>query len=136
LDHGARFSVDRKSSDASARRALAGAGVREVAVVDATVVARHVASQLAADRRWCPLEASRDLSHGEPLPAQRRDPLPLELREIAPAAYRLRDPKWRAAAELGSPSLAGLATDSDPPTCLQRVDPPRMSAQYSSSMPS
>ena len=51
------------------------------------------------------------LAHAQPAAAQRRDPLPLQLRQIPAGPIGLAHPQRREAAPLGPPPIAGLAPD-------------------------
>jgi hypothetical protein len=89
-----------------------GAGVGQVAVVDTAVVWPQMATQLPTDCRGRPVEPARDLAHPESPVAQRRDPLPLEPRQIPAGAGRLRESRRRQTTVLHSPPVPGLAPDA------------------------
>lgn len=101
---------------------LTGAGVGEVAVVDAVVVRSNAAPKLTADRRGRPLEAACDLPDPQALGAERGDPLPLEPRQVALTTDGLGDAQWRQPSAFDPPPVSRLAADAKEPTRLDGSD--------------
>jgi hypothetical protein len=94
----------------------------QVAVI-AAVMFKRVALQLTAHRRGRAAETTGDLAHAQAVTAQGGDALAFEQREVAVGAGVLRQAlRWQPAV-LRPPPVAGLATDAQLLTRLDRANP-------------
>jgi hypothetical protein len=95
LDDLAQVVVDREAASTVPAGPFPSTGMGEVTVVHAPIVGAEVAAQLPAHRRRRPAQPPGDLPHADPAVSESRDPLALQLREVAARAVCLAQSQRR-----------------------------------------